>query len=58
MTEVKPKYKRDQIEHLTENNFENQINSVLRDVDMSREKLNELKTKVYHELSPEEVAFQ
>ncbi|MES5896663.1 WXG100 family type VII secretion target [Bacillus cereus group sp. RP43] len=55
VAEVQPKYTRNQIEHLTENNFNNQIDSVLRDVDMPREKFDELKTKMYHELSPEEV---
>jgi len=55
VAEIKPRYTREQIEHLAESNFENQIDSVLRDVDMSRKKFNELKTKMYHELSPEEV---
>ena len=46
VAESKPRYTREQIEHLAESNFENQIDSVLRDVDMSREKFNELKQNV------------
>ena len=45
VAEIKPRYTREQIEHLAESNFENQIDSVLRDVDISREKFNELKQK-------------